>query len=347
MIRVSGRAAAAGVAPRLPRAQQAARRGLDDVGPRGPPYPHRRARRGGPELGRLFHVGRLDTDTSGLLLLTNDGDFAQRMAHPSYEVDKTYVAEVSGEVTQADARSGCATGVTLDDGPVEVRAVKRRSRPAQARRIVELVIHEGRNRIVRRLLDHVGHPVVPAHPHRHRPGRRSASSATARCARSPTTSSAPCSTAPSCECTLGRGASLALPPCQCGPCEAPPSSRPTTGSTCSTGSPRWCSTSWPSNGLTVDDFISVIFTATSDLLSEFPAYAARQLGFGDVPLLCARELEIAGSMPRVVRMMAHVETDLPRAEITHCYLHGAAALRKDLTRTREVPDGRARRPEPR
>ena len=84
-----------------------------------------------------------------------------------------------------------------------------------------------------------------------------------------------------------------------------------------------------SNGLEVDDFISVIFTATSDLVSEFPAYAARQLGFGEVPLICARELEIAGSMPRVVRMMAHVETDLPRAEMTHVYLHGAAALRKD------------------
>jgi chorismate mutase len=92
------------------------------------------------------------------------------------------------------------------------------------------------------------------------------------------------------------------------------------------------------NGLEVDDFISVIFTATNDLVSEFPAYAARRLGFGDVPLLCARELEIDGSMPRVVRMMAHVETDLPRADITHVYLHGAAALRKDLTRTRSVPD---------
>jgi chorismate mutase len=92
------------------------------------------------------------------------------------------------------------------------------------------------------------------------------------------------------------------------------------------------------NGLEVDDFISVIFTATSDLVSEFPAYAARRLGFGDVPLICARELEIAGSMPRVVRMLAHVETDLPKADITHVYLHGAAALRKDLTRVRSVPD---------
>ncbi len=93
-----------------------------------------------------------------------------------------------------------------------------------------------------------------------------------------------------------------------------------------------------SNGLAVEDFVSVIFTATSDLVAEFPAYAARQLGFGEVPLICARELEIAGSMPRVVRMLAHVESELAKSEVTHCYLHGAAALRKDLTHTREVPD---------
>ena len=68
---------------------------------------------------RLFHVGRLDTDTSGLIILTNDGDFAQRLAHPSYEVDKTYVAEVTGEVTKATLRA-LRDGVTLDDGPVTV-----------------------------------------------------------------------------------------------------------------------------------------------------------------------------------------------------------------------------------
>ena len=92
------------------------------------------------------------------------------------------------------------------------------------------------------------------------------------------------------------------------------------------------------NGLVVDDFISVIFTATADLVAEFPAYAARRLGFDDVPLICARELEIEGSMPRVVRMLAHVETHLSRAEVTHVYLHGAAGLRRDLSRVREVPD---------
>lgn len=93
------------------------------------------------------------------------------------------------------------------------------------------------------------------------------------------------------------------------------------------------------NGLHVDDFISILFTSTSDLVAEFPAYAARQLGFDDVPLMCARELEITGSMPRVVRMMAHVETDLRRADITHIYLHGAAGLRRDLAKVREVAGG--------
>jgi 23S rRNA pseudouridine2605 synthase len=112
-----------------------------------------------PEYGRLFHVGRLDTDTSGLLLLTNDGDFAHRMAHPSYEVDKTYVAEVEGDLKKPVVEQLLA-GVMLDDGPVSVSAARIVTRgPGGRGTIVELVIHEGRNRIVRRLLDHVGHPV--------------------------------------------------------------------------------------------------------------------------------------------------------------------------------------------
>ena len=106
---------------------------------------------------RLFHVGRLDTDTSGLLLLTNDGDFAHRMAHPSFEVEKTYVAEVAGKIDKAVVAELLA-GVTLDDGPVEVRRARVIATAAE-KSIIELVIHEGRNRIVRRLLDQVGHPV--------------------------------------------------------------------------------------------------------------------------------------------------------------------------------------------
>jgi 23S rRNA pseudouridine2605 synthase len=106
---------------------------------------------------RLFHVGRLDTDTEGLILLTNDGDFAHRMAHPAYEIDKTYVAEVPGPVSKATAQQ-LLDGVTLEDGPVTVSRFRVVS-SHRDRAIVELVIHEGRNRIVRRLLESVGHPV--------------------------------------------------------------------------------------------------------------------------------------------------------------------------------------------
>ncbi len=84
------------------------------------------------------------------------------------------------------------------------------------------------------------------------------------------------------------------------------------------------------NDLHSDDLISVLFTATPDIRSEFPAVAARELGIGDVPLLCTQELDIAGAMPLVVRLMAHVETPRARAEVRHVYLRGAAALRRDL-----------------
>jgi chorismate mutase len=84
------------------------------------------------------------------------------------------------------------------------------------------------------------------------------------------------------------------------------------------------------NGFDVEDLISVLFTATPDLHSEFPALAARELGLGDVPLMCTQELDITGAMPRVVRLMAHVETDRARADIQHVYLRGAVALRRDL-----------------
>ena len=106
---------------------------------------------------RLFHVGRLDTDTEGMLLLTNDGDFAQRMMHPSYELTKTYVAEVEGFVDNATLKR-IGKGIKLEDGWVNPDEVKLGIRTEQ-RTMVTLVIHEGRNRIVRRLFDAVGHPV--------------------------------------------------------------------------------------------------------------------------------------------------------------------------------------------
>lgn len=84
------------------------------------------------------------------------------------------------------------------------------------------------------------------------------------------------------------------------------------------------------NGFTPDDLVSVLFTATPDITCEFPAYATRQMGIHDVPLLCAVEMAVPGSLPRVLRLMAHVETDLARSEVRHVYLRGAAALRTDL-----------------
>jgi chorismate mutase len=84
------------------------------------------------------------------------------------------------------------------------------------------------------------------------------------------------------------------------------------------------------NDLTTDGVISVLFTVTPDLTTEFPALAARKLGFHDVPLICATEIPVPGAMPHVVRLMAHVETDRPRSAIQHVYLRGAAALRLDI-----------------
>ncbi len=84
------------------------------------------------------------------------------------------------------------------------------------------------------------------------------------------------------------------------------------------------------NGLVEDDIISILFTATEDLVSTFPATAARSMGLGAVPLICARELAVEGSVPRCVRVMLHVDSDRPRERIHHVYLEGAQGLRDDL-----------------
>jgi len=106
---------------------------------------------------RLFHVGRLDADTEGLLILTNDGEFAHRLAHPSYEVIKTYIAEVPGPVDRSLGRR-LRAGVELDDGPVSVDDFSVIDSSA-GRALVQVSLHVGRNHIVRRLLEAVGHPV--------------------------------------------------------------------------------------------------------------------------------------------------------------------------------------------
>lgn len=84
------------------------------------------------------------------------------------------------------------------------------------------------------------------------------------------------------------------------------------------------------NGLTSDALVSVILTGTPDLSSAFPAAAARAVGLVDVPLLCAQEMDVAGALPRVVRVLMHVDADRPRSSIQHVYLRGAEVLRQDL-----------------
>jgi 23S rRNA pseudouridine2605 synthase len=110
-----------------------------------------------PREPRVVPVGRLDAETTGALLLTNDGALAHRLAHPRYGVEKVYVAEVEGRIDEGTVRR-LAEGLELEDG---------RTAPARARRLgprrVELAIHEGRNRQVRRMLEAVGHPVVRLH----------------------------------------------------------------------------------------------------------------------------------------------------------------------------------------
>ena len=120
---------------------------------------------GRPSLGdyvegrkqRLFHVGRLDADTEGLILLTNDGELGHRLMHPSHEVPKTYLADVPAPVPR-DLGRRLRDGIELDDGPARVDSFKVVS-SAAGRALVEIVLHEGRNHIVRRMLAAVDHPV--------------------------------------------------------------------------------------------------------------------------------------------------------------------------------------------
>lgn len=107
--------------------------------------------------GKLFHVGRLDVDTEGMLLITNDGELAHRLMHPSYRVLKTYMAEVIGPIPK-DLGSRLREGIRLDDGLAQVDAFKLVD-TNQNRALVQVVLHEGRKRIVRRLFKEAGHPV--------------------------------------------------------------------------------------------------------------------------------------------------------------------------------------------
>ena len=108
---------------------------------------------------RLFNVGRLDAETSGLLLLTNDGELAHILAHPKFGVLKTYIAKVEGVVNQHTINK-LVGGIELEDGLIEADKARIIGTPSNDETVVEVTLHSGRNRIVRRMLEEVGHPVI-------------------------------------------------------------------------------------------------------------------------------------------------------------------------------------------
>ena len=283
-----------------------------------------------PAEPRVFPVGRLDADTEGLLLLTNDGDLAHRLTHPSFGVEKEYLAQVARPPGTGALRR-LREGVELDDGTTA---------PAQASQpepgLVRLTIHEGRNRQVRRMCEAVGHPVErlvrvrigPVTDRRLAPGawrladRRRAAGPRGAPGR-PADGREGTRSGPSRAGTVGPMPVRALRGATTLDADAPDHIRERVKALMAALFER--------NDLDNDQLISVLFTGTSDITTFHPVTAAREFGLDDVPLLGAQELEIEGTLPRCVRVLLHVETDRPRSELRHVFLEGAVALRPDLT----------------
>ena len=291
-----------------------------------------------PDQPRVFPVGRLDADSEGLLILTNDGDLAQRLSHPSFGVEKEYLAEVEG-VPSAGALRQLRQGVELEDGmtaPATVGVVgprgaadrdPRRAQPADPTD------------------DRRGGPSrAPAGPHPDRAAGRTGPRAGGVAAAHP-----------------GRGPGPW--PQSAGPRPRPgvrPGRRPKSGEAAvgsigvlmalSVRALRGATTADPDspeqiadrvqellrelfdrNGVDHDDLISIVFTATGDLVSVLPGRRRPgPWGSATCPLLCARELDIVGSTPRCLRVLVHLTTEKARGDLHHVYLHGARGLRDDL-----------------
>ncbi len=268
---------------------------------------------------RLYPVGRLDVDSSGLILLTNDGELANRLTHPRFEVPKTYRARLGGAPIGDGALRALRAGVELEDGPTA---------PARARRLggrgsnlIELTIHEGRNRQVRRMCEAVGHPVLELErtalraAGAGRPGARRAPAADERGARAPARAA-----------RSDRIAAHAT----VRPARSRRASSATTPRTILDATTELMREIMQRNALAPENVVSCIFTATRDLDAEFPAVAARALGFDRVPLLCAQEIPVPrldaardqGADPLPRRRGPRARARLPRRR--------AARLRADL-----------------
>ena len=263
---------------------------------------------------RLYPVGRLDVDTSGLILLTNDGELANRLTHPRFQVPKTYRAKLRGGPVGAPALEALRAGVQLEDGPTA---------PAQVRRLgaseIELTIREGRNRQVRRMCQAVGHPVLELQRTRFGPlslaglalgeHRRLEQSDLTVCVRS----------------RSDRIAAMRLFALR-----GAISVERNDAQDILDATSELMRQIMSRNELAPERVVSCIFTATKDLNAEFPAVAARALGFDRVPLLCAQEIPVPRSMSRVIRVLIHYHADDDH-EPFHVYLGEASGLRADLS----------------
>ena len=361
-----------------------------------------------PDGRILFPVGRLDLDTTGLIILTNDGVLANRLMHPRYGVTKTYSARVRGHAGKR-ALAELRSGIELEDGrtaPAEARVEKQSNKST----LVELTIHEGRKHQVRRMLAALGLPVEELHRRRYGPLSDKNLKIGAWRALSGDEVEALRRAAEEVERNLagddpGEAVDLAAP--ASGPARdhdapppehdsAPQERRPAARGRRRFGSRRrgrdrgrrvaahtgasgvgrplyWLSASaarteapvsdeqrprlralrgattvdadtrddikarteelltelLDRNGLAVDDIVSILFTATPDLRSDFPAAAARALGLSHTPLLCAQEIPVEGAMSRCIRVLMHCYR-WPDEAAHHVYLHEARQLRLDL-----------------
>jgi 23S rRNA pseudouridine2605 synthase len=280
-----------------------------------------------PSSARLYPVGRLDVDSSGLILLTNDGDLANRLTHPSFEVDKAYRARVVGSPSRDSLRS-LRSGVELEDGltaPANVRVLAEEARWTE----LEIVIHEGRKRQLRRMFEAVGHAVLALERVRFgpldlddlRPGqhRRLGEEEVGRLRGTlvgtiPAMASAQESQRDGDRLHALRGAISV----ERNDAEA------ILGATS-----ELMSELMSRNRLDPAQMVSCIFSATADLDAQFPAVAARDLGLNKVALLCTQEIEVPGALPRVIRVLLHYYAP-DGHEAQHVYLGEARKLREDL-----------------
>ncbi len=279
---------------------------------------------------RLYPVGRLDAETTGLILLTNDGALADLLTHPRYGVKKVYRARVQPARLSPRALAELRHGVELDDGRTAPAGV-RQPKPG----VVEIAIREGRKRQVRRMLEAVGHRAVELERVAFGPlGLRGLEPGKSRRLTKVEVE------------RLRNAAGKGRPPANLrgGPGVSPRLASSVVRLRALRGAitveeneageileatQELVHAIMERNGLSADDLVSCIFTVTDDLDAEFPAVAARNLGLSAVPLLCAREIDVPGSLPRVIRLLLHCYAD-PDSEPRHVYLRDAVSLRRDL-----------------